>query len=510
MNQQPIEEMSPSETAQAVVQTKKGISIVWVVPLVAILLGGFLAYKAITEKGPTITITFESAEGLEAGKTKIKYKDVEVGQVQSIRLRDDLGQVIVTADMVKGSKHHLNENTRFWVVRARIAAGKVSDLGTLFSGAYIGLDPGKSGKAVRSFKGLEKTPIITTDLPGRHFMLKAESLGSLDVGSPINYRQTKVGQIIAYELEKNGQAFDIKIFIHAPYDEYVRKYTRFYNASGLDVSLDASGIKINTDSFVSMMIGGIAFENPKDPGPSPAAMEGDTFRLFERREDIYKKSYVKKFHWLLHFNDSVRGLTVGAPVELKGINVGKVVDIKLELDFDSMDFRIPVLIEIEPERIATTGNQTFDRQLGTEMLVEKGLRARLKPGSLLTGQLYVDLDIYPDDSPRKVVYGGKYPAIPTIPTPIREITRDITQIVDKLEKLPLEQLSNKLRDTMEQSQTTLVKLDRFLDAESPTGHELKRVLTELADAARNISVLADYLERHPESLVFGKDKRNEK
>jgi paraquat-inducible protein B len=341
-------------------------------------------------------------------------------------------------------------------------------------------------------------------------MLKAETLGSLDVGYPINYRQIKVGQIIAYGLEKNGQAFDIKIFIHAPYHEYVRENTRFYNASGLDVSLDASGIKINTDSFVTLMIGGIAFENPKDLGPSPAAMEGDTFRLYERRENIYEKSYVKKTRWLLHFEDSVRGLSVGAPVELKGINIGKVVDIKLELDYDSMDFRIPVVIELEQERIAMIGNQTVDKQLGSEMLVEKGLRARLKSGSLLTGQLYINLDIYPDDSPRKVVYGGKYPELPTIPAPIEEITRGITEIVDKLEKLPLEQIGNNLRDTLEQSQTTLVKLDRFLDAESPTGHELKRVLTELADAARNISMLADYLERHPESLVFGKDKRNEK
>ncbi len=190
MNQQPIEEMSPSETPQAVVKTKKGISIVWVVPLVAILLGGFLAYKAIAEKGPTITITFEKAEGLEAGKTKIKYKDVEVGQVESIRLSDDLGQVIVTADLGKEAKRFLTENTRFWVVRTRIAAGEVSGLGTLFSGAYIGIDPGEPGKSARSFKGLKKPPIVTTDLPGRHFMLKAETLGSLDVGSPINYRQT--------------------------------------------------------------------------------------------------------------------------------------------------------------------------------------------------------------------------------------------------------------------------------------------------------------------------------
>ena len=510
MNQQPIEETSPSGTAQAVVQTKKGISIVWVVPLVAILIGGFLAYKAITQKGPSITITFESAEGLEAGKTKIKYKDVEVGQVESIHLSDDLGQVIVTADLVKDAKRYLTENTRFWVERARVAAGKVSGLGTLFSGAYIGIDPGEPGKAERSFKGLEKPPIVTTDLPGRHFMLKAESLGSLDVGSPINYRQTKVGQIIAYGLEKDGQAFGIKIFIHAPYHKYVRENTRFYNASGLDVSLDASGIKINTGSFVSMMIGGIAFANLKDLGPSPAAMEGDTFRLYKRRKDIYEKFYETKNRWLLHFEDSVRGLSVGAPVELKGIKVGKVVDIKLELDFDSMDFRIPVIIEIEPERIAVTGKQTVYKQHVREILVEKGIRAQLKQGSLLTGQLYIDLGIFPDDSPRKIIYGGKYPEVPTMPTPKEEIVRGITKIVAKLEKLPLEQIGNNLRDILEQSQTTLVKLDRLLDAESPTGHELKIVLTELADAARNISELADYLERHPESLIFGKDKRNEK
>ena len=510
MNQQPIEEMSPSGTAQAVVQTKKGISIVWVVPLVAILLGGFLAYKAITEKGPTITITFESAEGLEAGKTKIKYKDVEVGQVESIRLSDDLGQVIVTADLEKGGQRYLTENTRFWVVRTRIAAGKVSDLGTLFSGAYIGIDPGEPGKAARSFKGLEKPPIVTTDLPGRHFLLKAETLGSLDVGYPIHYRQIKVGRIIAYGLEKDGQAFGIKIFIHAPYHKYVRENTRFYNASGLDVSLDASGIKINTDSFVTLMIGGIAFENMKDSGPSPAAMEGDTFRLYERRENIYKKSYVKKTRWLLHFEDTVRGLSVGAPVEFKGITIGKVVDLKLTFDYNKMDFLIPVVIELELERITTIGKEITDRRKIHEILTEKGLRAQLKQGNLLTGQRYIELDIHPDEPLQKVLYDGEYPELPTLQAPIEEITKSVTQIVQKLNKLPLEQIGNNLKDILEQSQTTLVKMDRLLDAESPTGHELKLVLTELADAARNISELADYLERHPESLIFGKDKRNEK
>ena len=531
--------MSPSETAQAVVRTKKGISIVWVVPLVAILIGGWLAYKAITEKGPTITIIFKSAEGLEAGKTKIKFKDVEMGHVEEIRLSPDLSQVIVTVQLMKQAKDYLSENTRFWVVRARVAGGGVSGLGTLFSGAYIGMDPGKPGKKARSFKGLETPPIVTTDLPGRHFMLKAETRGSLDVGDPVYFRQIQVGQVVAYELEKDGQTVDINIFIHAPHHERVRKSTRFWNAGGLDVSVDASGIKVNTESFVTIMIGGIAFENPKHSEPGPAAKEGEIFRLYDRREDIFKKTYVKKTRWLLHFEGSVGGLSVGAPVKFKGIKIGEVIDIELEFDYDAMAFRIPVEIEIEPERIGMKGKETIDRKRGMEILVEKGLRAQLKQGNLITGQLFIALDMYPDESPRKIVYGGKYPGFPTIPTPIEEITKGITRIVDKLEKLPLEQIGKDLRETLahlnksteqlhklmqnldekvapaatatlERSQTTLIKLDRLLSAESPTGHELKRALAELADAARNISVLADYLGRHPESLVFGKEKGNEK
>jgi paraquat-inducible protein B len=539
MNEQQIEETGASGAARAVVRPKKSVSIVWIVPLVALLIGGWLAYRAITEKGPTIIITFQSAEGLEAGKTKIKFKDVEVGQVEEIRLNPDLSQVMVTAQLTKDAKNYLSENTRFWVVRARIAGGGVSGLGTLFSGAYIGMDPGKPGKTVRSFKGLETPPIVTTDLPGRHFMLKAERLGSLDIGKPVYFRQIQVGQVVAYELEKDGQSVDIKIFIHAPHHERVHKNTRFWNAGGLDVSVDASGIQVNTESFVTLMIGGIAFETPTDSEPGPVAQEGEIFRLYDRWQDIYKETYVKKTRWLLHFEGSVGGLSVGAPVKFKGIKIGEVVDINLEFDHDAMAFRIPVVIEIEPERITWTGRETIARERGTEILVEKGLRAQLKQGNLLTGQLYIDVDMYPDAPPRKIVYIGKYPEIPTIHTPIEKITKGITKIVDRLEKLPLEQIGNDLRqilahlnksteqlvklmknldetvapaatDTLERSQTTLMKLDRLLSAESPTGHELKRVLTELADAARNISVLADYLGRHPESLVFGKEKRDEK
>ena len=545
MNEQDSGSRNPSSTPEAIVRTKKGFSfsIVWLVPVVAALIGGWLVYKAFSEKGPTITITFETAEGLEAGKTKIKYKDVEVGQVESIDLVKDLSHVIVTAELNKGATPYLTENTRFWVVRARVAAGGVSGLGTIFSGAYIGIDPGKPGKQARSFKGLEIPPVITTGLPGAHFMLEAETLGSLDIGSPVYYRQIKVGQVVAYDLEKEGKAVDIKIFIHAPHHQVVHQNTRFWNASGLDVAVDASGIRVNTESFVTLMVGGIAFDTPTNLEPGTPAEEGAIFKLYESREKIFEKAYAERKPWLLHFDGSVRGLAVGAPVELQGIKIGEVTDITLEFDQQKMAFRIPVLVEVEPERIKFIARETepspLDRKRGMNILVEKGLRVQLKTGSLLTGQLLVSLDMYPDAPPAKINWDGRYPELPTIPTPMEEITRSVTRIVEKFEKLPLEQIGKDLRDTMahlsktsddlqklvqyldsrvvpaanatlEQTQKTLIKVDRLLNADSPTGHELKRALGELADAARNISILMDYLERHPESVVFGKEKGNEK
>jgi paraquat-inducible protein B len=522
MVEQNTSESRFKDAPEAIVKVKKQFSIVWVVPLVALLIGGWLAFKAMSEKGPTITITFKTAEGLEAGKTKIKFKNVEVGQVESITLGEagsDL--VIVTAEMVKGAKEHLTENTRFWVETARIGAGGASGLGTLFAGAYIGIDLGEpGGKETLSFKGLEIPPVVTTGLLGSHFKLKAEKLGSINVGSPIYYRQIKVGQVVAYEMVKDGAAVDFKIFIHAPYHEYVRKNTRFWNASGVDVSVDSSGIQIKTQSFVTILIGGIAFETPTDSGPSPAAKEGAAFRLYESRERIREKAHVVKRKWLLLFDGSVRGLAVGAPVEFKGIKVGEVVDVKLEFDLEKLAFRIPVLVDIEPDRIAFFGKQTVSRRELNEVLVEKGLRAQLKMGSLLTGQLYVDYDLYPDAPPAKIKWDGIYPQMPTIPTPMEEITRNISQIVKKVDKMPLVEIGNDLRDTManlskttaelqklvqkldanvapaatdtlKQAQTTLIKVDRLLNADSPTGHELKRALAELAEAARNISILMD-------------------
>jgi paraquat-inducible protein B len=571
------------ELPEAVVSTRRRqISIVWVVPLVALLIGAWLVYKAVSEKGPTVTIAFKSAEGLEAGKTKIKFKDVELGQVSEISLSPDLSHVLVTAELVKQAEKFLSINTRFWVVRARVAAGQVSGLGTLFSGAYIGLDPGKPGSMATHFEGLENPPMVTTDLPGRRFILEASRLGSLDIGAPVYYRQIKVGQVVGYSLNEDGQAVSVKIFINAPIDKLVYKNTRFWNASGLDVAVDANGIRVNTESLVTILIGGIAFDTPANLEPGGPAEEGDVFKLYDSRERIFDKTYTKKSRFLMYFGGSVRGLTVGSPVEFRGIPIGQVLDINMEYDAKDRTFRIPVLVEIDQERVKVTGDVDLsDRKKLNDYLVEHGLRAQLKTGSLITGQLFVELDFHPEAPPAKINWEGRYPQMPTVPAPMEEITTSLTQLLKKLEKLPIEQIGSDMRDTvqgakqlvasaelqeavaalnktliqaqqftaalnqviapdlksavsnlnetlkrtrllaqnfdasvvpelgatLQQAQSTLKSINGSVSKDSPLYYEMLRVFKELTEAARSFRVMADYLERNPDALIYGKGKR---
>jgi paraquat-inducible protein B len=555
MNAENNHEPDLSDLPQADVQSKKQISIVWLIPIVAVLIGGWLAYKGLSEKGPMVTISFESAEGLEAGKTKLKYKDVEVGKVETIRFNADLSRVLVTAELVKEATPFLTENTRFWVVRPRVTASGVSGLGTLFSGAYIGMDPGREGEPARRFEGLEIPPVVTTGMPGHVFLLRAIALGSLDIGSPVYYRQIQVGQVIGYELDEEGQSLSIKVFINAPHDKLVRKNTRFWNASGFDLKLDAGGLKLNTESLVSIMMGGIAFDTPTSLAAGGPAQEGHVFKLYETRASIFERTYTQKMHYILHFDESIRGLTVGAPVEFRGIKIGQVADIKSEFDMEKTSPRITVLIETEPQRWKVAGTALSrtadDAKKNISKLVAKGLRAQLKTGSLLTGQLFVDIDFHPDAPNAQVKYGEKFPELPTIPAPLLIITARVNDLLSKLETVPIEKIGKNLGDTLQnvkrlteskelleavqalnetlqhtrqlvqnldsnvapaisttldQAQKTLVAIEDTLGKDSPLQHEMTQALKELAEAARALRILADYLERHPDAIIFGKGK----
>ncbi|MBK1718677.1 intermembrane transport protein PqiB [Thiocystis violacea] len=537
----------------AVVRTRDRFSLVWLIPLLAVAIGVWLAVKTLNERGPTVTIEFKTASGLVAGQTKVKFKDVDVGQVSAIDVSRDLKSVLVTAEMKHAFGAFLTENTRFWVERPRVTASGVSGLDTLFSGAYIALDPGTEGRAKRDFKGLEDPPIITTSEDGKRFLLRSPTLGSLNIGSPVYYRQIQVGQVVGYALDQDGQAVSIEIFIQSPHDTLVSANTRFWNASGIDFSVSGSGIKVDTQSLLAVLIGGVSFDTPETIDSDPtSAVESADFPLYATRETAYAKIYSRKERYLLFFKGSVRGLAIGSPVLLKGIGIGRVLDIQLQLDADDLEFQIPVLIEIEPDRVAVRGAtpRPDDRDL-VRRLVESGLRGQLKFDSLLTGSLYVDLDFYRDAKPELVVRYGDHEVIPTLPGSLQELTTKVTNVLDKVDAIPLDQIGRdlsataaganalvnstvlkqaivelegtlaqargtaerlnqeiapELANTLRESSATLKNAKSMISDRSPVYVEMQRMFQEVSGAARSIRLMADYLERHPEALIQGKGR----
>ena len=547
----------PQDAPELVVERRRGFSIVWLIPLVAALVGGWLAYTTLTEKGPSITITFKEGTGVEAGKTKVTYKALEVGMVESVRLSEDLSHVIVTANLSKDVKEHLREGTQFWVVRPRVGLSGVTGLETLVSGTYIEVEFGE-GKPQRTFTGLEQPPAIPIDTPGRQFLLLANKLGSLQHGSPIYYRDIRVGEVSTTELAEDNQNVRVAIFINAPYHQLVRDNSRFWRTSGLDVSLGAQGINVKMESLLALLAGGITFETPVSAQSQPSA-DGAQFRLYDTYAGIAEASFDRKDAYVMYFDGSVRGLDIGAPVEIRGIKIGAVTDVALQFNAKTSNVRIAVTTQIEPERILDREmikqmEQLYStayaqgRRPAMEKLVEQGLRAQLKTGSLLTGQLYVDLDFFPNSPPQPINYSGRYPEIPTVPSTLDAFQKSVADILTDLRKLPLDKIANELLSTIQGANRLvnspeLIQTIRSLDATlqglqklsittsrqidglasdvdktlktvqsalqiaapgSPVMVDLASMLKELTMAARSIRVLADYLERNPQALLRGK------
>jgi paraquat-inducible protein B len=510
--------------AEARVEARSRPSIIWLIPLVAILVGAFVAWRAFSERGPEITIRFKTAEGLEAGKTQIKYKDVEVGLVEEVTLTPDLKSVLCKARMVKNAEAWLREKTQFWVVKPRVAGGQVTGLGTLLSGSYIGVDLVREGKSAREFEGLEVQPIVTQDEPGTQFVLRSDREGTLDVGVPVYYRRMPVGRVISSELDTDDDFVTTRVFVQAPFDKRVKKESHFWNASGIDVALSAEGLKVETQSLVSILIGGIAFDSPGGETSEVAAAE-TVFPLYASRSASERHVYLVRTPYLLHFDQSVRGLAVGSPVEFRGIVIGEVTDVTLDFDPAQAKFTVPVTIAIEPERFGR-GNTTEQQRRGVlDRLVASGLRAQLKSGNLLTGQLVVSLDIHEKAPPAKIVWSGPIPELPTIPTPIEEITAGLTQLVGRLSRLPVEQIGANLKGslealnvtlkqtegvapaltaTLEQTRRALASTEALIGPDSSVSSELRRALVELGDAARALGLAADQIQSQPDSLIFGK------
>jgi paraquat-inducible protein B len=506
------------------------VSIVWLIPLVALLIGGWLAVRAILERGPVVTVVFKTAEGLEAGKTKFKYKDVEIGRVTGVAVSRDLEHVVVTAELAPQVKPYLVDDARFWVVRPRIAGASVTGLGTLLAGSYIAVDRGTSATPRRDFVGLEDPPAVQRGRAGREYILRSGSAGSLGGGSPVLYRQLKVGEVTGARLAEDGRSITTTIFIDEPYTRYVTANSRFWNASGLDMKVDASGINVETQSLASILIGGVAFDTPRTN--AAAAPTHAEFALFTNREAAMRNPEAEVLKFLTVFRESTRGLLRGAPVDFRGVVIGEVVDVSLDVDTDSHTVVTSVEVNVYPERLRWRSRQRIPREQAAarrafiDDLVAHGLRAQLHTGNLLTGQRFIALDFFPRTPRAKVDWAARPAILPTTPGGLQEVQDALTSVAAKLDKLPLEQISTDLRktlatintmlqhidaevtpearDTLAQARQALATAERTVAADQPLQQDARDAMREVARAAQSLRVLADYLERHPESLIRGK------
>jgi len=524
------------------------ISVVWIIPILAAVVALGIAIQRIRNAGPTINITVKSASGIEAGKTLIKYKDVTIGHVTTVQLSDDYTKVMVTAEIEKHAAGLIVEDAKFWVVEPRVSLSGVSGLNTLLSGQYIGFQKGASLKRGRNFTVLEEPPIIT-DQPGQRLRLTASSLGSIGVGAPIYYRSISVGEVESYQLAADGKSIEATIFVNAPYDKYVSSATRFWNASGIDVTAGANGVQIRTESIISVLVGGIGFDVPDFILPGGPVAANTEFPLYSSRVMAMTVPDPIERHFVLYFNESLRGLSVGAPVTLFGLTVGRVAEVGLSYDPATLALRPRVLITFYPERLranlstkeraalgkeqAEMGSEASDRLL-RHQVEDLGLRAQLQTGSLLTGELYVAFENVPNAPKPKIDWSRKPLELPVASGGLASLEAKLNSILTKVDNMPLADMGvgvknvlNTLNQTLKQADTLISRVDTellpegtktlealhrtiadadraLLGKDSPTAQDLHDLLQELTDAARSVRIFVNYLQQHPSILIRGK------
>ena len=532
---------------------RRRFPLVWLVPIVALLAAGWLGWRTLAGRGPMIEISVSSAEGIEAGKTKIKHHDIELGSVESVEPSEDLSRVTVHARMNVHAKSHLVQGTRFWVVRPRLSAEGITGLSTLISGSYIEMDPGQ-GDGERHFTALEDPPVISADVPGTHYVLKTGRLGSIIQGAPISFRGIKVGQVLGYELSDVDGTATVQIFVQKPHDSLVHEGTRFWNASGVTVEMGSNGLRLQTESIQAILTGGVAFDVPPVGESGDVAKSNSAFELYPNVEKARDALFTHKIPFLLHFQGSVDGLAAGAPVRLRGIQVGTVTDVHLEYDAKTDQQSVPVLIDVEPQRVRllnepNTKEEEFRPRsyAAFRRFVQRGLRAHLASGSLITGARLVSLDFMPDAAKAEMIETGPIPEIPTVDdssidsvmqsakgalvsvklavdgldTIVRspELKRSLASLdrsmahFETIAKEAEPQVGPMLADlrsasrsadlALKQAASSLSTLGDAMSSD-PAGGDLAGTLTELRNAAASLHQLTDYLESHPESLIRGK------
>ncbi len=524
----------PDGVAQPDVVSSRGggVSLIWLVPIFALVLGAGIAWQYYDNLGPVITITFDSAEGVIPDATKVRYKHVEIGDVIVVGLDPDADEVVVSARIDKAAQHLLGSETRFWIVKPRAGLGGISGIGTILSGTYIDTDPGGADSATE-FTGLEEPPLTPLSKPGLRIAIKSELASSVRVGSPVYYRNIKVGQVDGRTFTDNFSVVEFGLFIQQAYSDLITTNSRFWNAGGLDIRITADGADIRSPSLESLLEGGISFDTPLHADAGDQVGNGAEFTLYPDRESAFKSGLYGKVRYLLYFDGSVRGLNSDAPVEFLGIRVGDVVSVDLSYNSLSNEVSIPVLIEIDPWLLFGKRLDAEAVHLRIVQLVEQGMKAQLKNANLVTGQLLVELGMYPGERVAEVSNDGEFYMLPTVPNTIAQISQGIEGLVAKFNSLEIEpalaefqQLAAELRsitsspamkalperiDQVASAMEVLMegKATDMASTLAPNGElhdQLVAALTELRKMADSLRQLSDTLVEKPNALIFGRNK----
>ena len=561
MSDHPTPTRHPRAVVRAQLDQRRRLSLIWAIPIVSALIGAWLAWHTLMERGPLITISFETASGLVAGQSKVRHKDVDMGTVEHIALSKDLQHVIVTVRMSHEAEPLLTDQAQFWVVRPRFFAGAISGLETLVSGSYIEFQPSaKEGEPKRDFVGLETPPVQTSDVPGHTFQLEAGSIGNIQLGSPVFYRDLEVGEVLGWDLGHMAENVTIDAFVRAPYDRYVHDNSRFWNASGATVKLGPNGLQLQVESLRAVLLGGIAFDTPDQGFGFPVSAQGHKFPLYADQDDAESAAFPRRILFLAYFDGSVAGLSPGAPVTLRGIKIGQVSSVGLQYDQKTDSVLVPVHFAVEPGRISELHLPTGgDLDAKMSDLVRRGLRVKLDSASLITGQKQLALDVYPNVPAAPLQKQGDTYVIPVMPGSGEDVVTAASELMSKLDAIPFAQISDDLsktlagvngmvngpdlRDSIASLHRTLTDADTLVrnlnTASGPLQQKLpdmiaqldstarrlntlvasmqqgyggnsqfnqdaSRLFVQLTDTARSFRVLADLLTRHPEALIRGR------
>jgi paraquat-inducible protein B len=542
-------------------QHQRRFPLIWLVPLITAAIGLWLPWATYSKRGPTITIEFDTGSGLQVGQSQLKYKDVSMGTVKAIDISPDYSKVVVTVETNSEAKRFLTDKTVFWVVKPQLFAGKVSGLDTLLSGSYIGMMPSPAGgEAKRHFIGQEDPPILTSHVPGTVFKLEASRVGAISLGSPIFYRDLEVGTVLGWDLGDMARHVTIHAFVRAPFDKYVHDDSLFWNASGVQVKLGASGVKVEMESFRALLLGGIAFDTRPSPSEKPSEAK-HSFPLYANHDAALNAGFGRKIHFVSFFEGSVAGLEPGADVTIHGLKIGEVTEVGLFYDAKTDRILVPVHYVVEGDRVSgVSGYPNVPSGVIAGEMVRRGFRATLQAPSLISSSKIIAFDQVPDAPAAEMRRDGDAFVIPTAPgAGFESLTRAAGEIMSKLNQIDysaigrditnvakgLDQTINgpQIKNTLASLQATMKDVQDFsrkLDvAASPAlaklpnmaaqldealtkvnklagsintaygddsrfSRDLDRLMPQLNDMARSIRALTDLLARHPEALITGR------